>query len=296
MLHISHCNTVKEVKKSYQNYTIREVDGKLALFDETGENVRCPTAIRPNSKFFFTTWGVFEFSKSRSNKKFPQSFSALVFSGEKLWRDAESAMQFTKNGHVGWKTPSGDLIMPPIYDQIEICESFIWANYANREIFIYKNGCLSEREKSDNKFYENGKIGLKNPDGTILFPAIYDEILLNYLVRKEGWSVLSTVLRICQRLYSYVSKCNVESADETNRAYKKIKWALNHYPSLKLVAKGKSSLDLIRESIQVLEKSEKKGQKGKLQILKKIERLLLKNGAHTATEIRNESFDPYNLW
>lgn len=566
---------------SYQNYTIREVDGKLELFDETGENVHCRTSISPNNKIFFTTWGVFEFSKRRFKKeRYPQLFSTLVFDGKRLWRDAKSAMQFTKNGHVGWKAPSGDLIMPPIFDQIEICRSFIWAKYANREIFIYKNGCLSEGEKSDNKFYENGKIGLKNPDGTILFPAIYDKIyqwsddsdvyytcigeefhyynskheeiltsyrkfegvddecepyhvheaqnhkilitmqitedlsdsqscvcfgqkvrldrilksevrdiienhcevwrkgvysidsfnsaftyiysayyaqsksdtpiedclsqfqkmgcydtswsfmvkiwtnrntrvsnaqlsklvwhfqdmisgmedpmemvtigyddsladgevkmfqvnyfsdhwpiyeldmifedalsgdianynrkmdlleetlekerakgnwtddkyeslrdeyfgkfsisdiyegfdlkkseeLLNYLVRKEGWSVLSTVLRICQRLYLYVSKCNVESVDETNRAYKKIKWALNHHPSLKLVIKGKSCLDFIRESIQVLEESNKKGQKGKLQILRKIERLLLKNGAHTATEIRNESFDPYNLW
>ena len=567
---------------SFLNYSTREVDGKLRLFNDKGEEKSIITYIFPINKIYFTTWGVFHFSKSKSKKeRFPKRLSSLVYNGKALWRDADSAVKFVKNGLIGWKTPTGDLIMPPIFDQIEICDSFIWAKYANREIFVYKNGCMSEGYKNDNAFYENGKKGLKSPDGSILFPAIYDEIyqwsrdsdvfytrigqefhyynsnhgeiltsyrkfdgvdddlnpyyiserqsratlvtmqitndlsdpqscvcfgqkvrldrilksdvadiiknhcevwdkgascvddfnsaftyiysayyaqsnsatpiedclkqfekmhcyrtswgfmvkiwtnrntkianpelskfvwhfqdlkemvygistpmnlltigyddsladgevkmfqvnyfsdhwpirelnsiyedafigdidnykakmqllketlkkekienkwtddvyqsfydeyfgntkisesykdfdsgkveiLLDYLVEKENYSVATTAFRICQELNVDVCiGCMFDSIDETERAYKKIKWALGHGSSLKPVVKAHSSLDFIQESMRKFEESNEKGQKTKLQIFRKIERLLLKNGALTAAEIRTESFDPY---
>jgi hypothetical protein len=121
--------------------------------------------------------------------------------------------------------------------------------------------------------------------------------LLDFLVDKEGYGVTATAFRICQRLYVDVRVgCMFDTVEQTERAHKKIKWALDHHSSLKPVVKKQSCLDFIRDSITEIEKSKKKGQKTKLQIFKKIERLLLKNGALTATEIRTESFDPYNLW
>ena len=121
--------------------------------------------------------------------------------------------------------------------------------------------------------------------------------LLDFLVDKEGYGVTTTAFRICQRLCVDVRVgCMLDSVEQTERAYKKIKWALDHHSSLKPVVKKQSCLDFIRDSITEIEKSRKKGQKTKLQIFKKIERLLLKNGALTATEIRTESFDPYNIW
>lgn len=141
---------------SYLNYSIREVDGKLKLFDDKGERVKCFLAIHPKSKHYFTTWGVFEFSKSK-DKYYPKNLTTYIYSSANLWRDSETAVRFVKYGHVGWKTPSGDLIMPPIFDQIEVCESFIWAKYGNRQIFVRKSGGMTDQGVFDNAFYQNGK-------------------------------------------------------------------------------------------------------------------------------------------
>lgn len=568
---------------NFLNYSIREVDGKMKLFDDKGNEIDLIEEISPKSKKYFTVWGVIEFSETHDSM-YPVLVSVLVYSSELLWNVAETAVKFKDGDHTGWKTPTGDLIMPPIFDQIEICDSFIWAKYSNRQIFVYKNGGLSDQGIFDDEFYENGKMGIKNPDGTVLFPAIYDEIyrwsddsdvfytrigeefhyynsnheeilttyrkfdgvdddlnpyyiseeqsrdtvvtmqitndlsdpqscvcfgqkvcldrilksevadiiknhcevwdkgascvndfnsaftyiysayyaqsnsatpiedclkqfekmdcyqtswsfmvkiwtnrntqiantelsklvwhfqdlkemlygisdpmrfatigyddsladgevkmfqvnyfsdhwpddelenivndamsgdidnykakmqlleetlekdrvendwtddvyqsfydeyfgnfsisgryrhfdldkekeLLDYLVDKESYSVTDTVFRICQ--YLNIEVCiggMFDSIDYTERAYKKIKWALGHGSSLKPVVKAHSSLDFIQEAIRKFEESNEKGQKTKLQIFKKIERLLLKNGALTAAEIRTESFDPYNLW
>ncbi len=567
---------------NFLNYSIREVDGKMRLFDDKGNEIKLITALLPQATTYFTVWGVLQFAET-FDSTYRVLVSVLVFNAEQLWNVAETAIKFKEGDNIGWKTPTGDLIMPPVFNQIEICESYIWARYFNRQIFVYKNGGLSDQGIFDSTFYENGKMGLKNPDGSVLFPAIYDEIyqwsrdsdvfytrignefhyynsnheeilttyrkfdgiddklnpyyvseeqsrdtlvtmqitndlndsqscvcfgqkvrldrilksdvtdiiknhcevwdkgascvddfnsaftyiysayyaqsnsatpiedclkqfekmycyrtswgfmvkiwtnrntkiantelskfvwhfqdlkemvygisnpmnlltigyddsladgevkmfqvnyfadhwpdfeldsivddamsgdidnyntkmqllketlekdkvennwtdevyqsfydeyfgnfsingryghfdlekekgLFDYLVDKEGYSVTDTVFRICQELNIDVCiGCMFDSIDETERAYKKIKWALGHGSSLKPVVKAHSSLDFIQEAIRKFEETKEKGQKTKLQIFKKIERLLLKNGALTAAEIRTESFDPYNL-
>lgn len=162
---------------NYLKYSIHETNGKLALFDDNGAEVEIHNSITPKDKVYFTTWCVLLFSKKRSKKElFPQSISFLAGRYAMLWQDVEYAIEFRKNGLVGWKTPDGKLIMPPIFERLEKCKKFIWARYFNRELFIYKNGGLSDEPKFDNVFYQKGKKGINNPDGTILFPAIYDEI------------------------------------------------------------------------------------------------------------------------
>ncbi|MBO7496657.1 MAG: hypothetical protein J6T98_08885 [Salinivirgaceae bacterium] len=158
--------------KNYLKYTIREVDGKLRLFDGEGNIV--DTGIRglwPDTITYVTVWGVFQYKK-------PNGFNELIFDGTLLWDTAPTAEVFQENNRIGWKTPSGDLLLPPIFDQIEICDGYIFAHFDKRDLFVRKTGGITEGPEGseDGEFYENGKKGIRNPDGTILFPAIYDEI------------------------------------------------------------------------------------------------------------------------
>ena len=575
--------TRNDITMNYLNYTLRKVGDKTKLFDEYGNDLK--ETISPDETVFFTVWGVLKYTKNYA-PSFPVNISAIKADCGRLWKEAPNAVVFEKNGLIGWKTPSGDLIMPPIFDQIEICSEYIYAHYTKRELIVYKGGTLSYGPDSSDKgrFYQNGKVGIKKHDGSILFPAIYDEIyrwsndsdvfytrignefhyynsnheeilttyrkfesvddkftpyyvteetnrktlvtmqitndlndsqscvcfgqkvrldrilksevadiikshcevwskgascvdnfnsaftyiysayyaqsnsstpiedclkqfeqmhcyrtswflmvkiwtnrntkianadlcklvwffqdlenmmysstdpmnfvtigyddsladgevkmfqvnyftdhwpdfeldnivddamsgdidnyeakmqllkealkkekvennwtddvyqsfydeyfrnnaisddykdfdlkkekeLLDYLVDEKKYNVEETAFRICQTLQLDVDFGGIlDNSVRVNRAYQKIKWALSHGSSLKPVIKKQSCLDLIRDSISKIEKSDEKGQKTKLQIFKKIERLLLKNGALTATEIRTESFDPYNLW
>ena len=102
----------------------------------------------------------------------------MIFDGTLLWDTAPTAEVFQENNRIGWKTPSGDLLLPPIFDQIEICDGYIFAHFDKRDLFVRKTGGITEGPEGseDGEFYENGKKGIRNPDGTILFPAIYDEI------------------------------------------------------------------------------------------------------------------------
>ena len=96
-----------------------------------------------------------------------------------LWQRAQSSVKFQENGLWGLKSPDGEMVLEPKYDQIEICADFVYAHYENRHIFFYKNGGSSDRSDLDDDylFYENGMVGIKNSDGSILLPAAYDEII-----------------------------------------------------------------------------------------------------------------------
>ena len=158
--------------KNFLNYTVREVDGKQRLFDENG-NVK-DTGIRgfwPDAMTYITVWGIFQYKKTNG-------FNEIMFDGTLLWNAAPTAVVFQENNLIGWKTPSGDLLLPPIFDQIEICDGYIFAHFDKRDLFVRKTGGITEGPEAseDGEFYENGKKGIRNPDGTVLFPAIYDEI------------------------------------------------------------------------------------------------------------------------
>lgn len=160
---------------NFLKYQIRNIDGKRELFDENGEQIWTGQVIHQDATIYFITWGVFEYIVD-DDKEYPEMFYSLSFDGSILWKEAETAVQFEQNGRVGWKNPARELVMPPIFKQIEICERFIYASYGNRELFVYKNGGLSDCCNFHDNFYQNGKIGLKDHDENILFPVIYDEI------------------------------------------------------------------------------------------------------------------------
>lgn len=96
-----------------------------------------------------------------------------------FWDRAVTATKFQKDGKWGLITPSGDLVLSAEYDQIEVCSDYIYAHYEERHTFFYKDGSTSDCADStdDGLFYEKGKVGLLNNDGSILIPAQFDEII-----------------------------------------------------------------------------------------------------------------------
>ncbi len=96
-----------------------------------------------------------------------------------FWQRAKSAVIFEKEGLLGLKSPSGEIVLKPKYDQIEFCTDFVYAHYGTRHVFFYKTGSSSDCPDMENdyRFYEKGMLGLKNSDGSILLPAAYDEII-----------------------------------------------------------------------------------------------------------------------
>lgn len=96
-----------------------------------------------------------------------------------FWRKAHSAEKFQENGLWGLKSPTGEIVLEPKYDQIEFCADFIYVHYENRHTFFRKNGSSSDccDLDDDYRFYENGHVGLRYSDGSDFLPAEYDEII-----------------------------------------------------------------------------------------------------------------------
>ena len=78
----------------------------------------------------------------------------------------------------GVKSVDGEVLIAAKYDQIEICSDYVYAHYGTRHTYFYYNGATSDSPDWDDdyRFYQNGKIGFLNNDGSIFLPPIYDEI------------------------------------------------------------------------------------------------------------------------
>ena len=86
---------------------------------------------------------------------------------------------YSENGKVGIKYTDGGIFYPAEFDQIEVCEKYV---------YFLKDGCLTlyspthirswniENEKSGYIYANNGKLGWKDPKGNILIPTLYDDI------------------------------------------------------------------------------------------------------------------------
>ena len=92
-----------------------------------------------------------------------------------VWKRSLDSTKFIENGFWGLKDEEG-IILEPKYDQIELCKELLYAHSGNRYSKYYPIGKVDEGEDDpdDNRFYKDGKIGLKYPDGTLRFPAIFD--------------------------------------------------------------------------------------------------------------------------
>lgn len=92
-----------------------------------------------------------------------------------VWKRSLDSIKFMENGLWGLKDKAG-IILEPKYDQIELCKEFIYVHSGNRYSLYYPIGKIDEGDDDpeDNRFYKDGKIGLKYPDGKLRFPAIFD--------------------------------------------------------------------------------------------------------------------------
>ena len=91
---------------------------------------------------------------------------------------AKEGYKFSENGLWGLKSKDGKVLIAAKYDQLEICSDYVYAHYGNRHTIFYYNGATSDSIdwEDDYRFYQDGKIGFLNKDGSIFLPAIYDEI------------------------------------------------------------------------------------------------------------------------
>jgi len=96
-----------------------------------------------------------------------------------FYSKAISGQKFKENEFWGIKDETGEIILEPMYDTIEFCTDFIYVHYDDRHMFLYKNGVSRDCADSDDdyRFYQDGYIGLIKPDGSVLLPAIYDDII-----------------------------------------------------------------------------------------------------------------------
>lgn len=92
-----------------------------------------------------------------------------------VWKRSLDSIKFMENGLWGLKDKEG-IILEPKYDQIELCKELLYVHSGNEYSIYYPIGKVDEGEDDpdDNRFYKDGKIGLKYPDGRLRFPAIYD--------------------------------------------------------------------------------------------------------------------------
>ena len=99
---------------------------------------------------------------------------------ERVWVRSRESEKFLENGLWGLRDIKGKVILEPKYDQIELCKEFVYVHSGNSHSFYYPYGKVSTSDdnKYDYRFYENGKIGLKDENGSIRFPAIYDCVII----------------------------------------------------------------------------------------------------------------------
>lgn len=93
------------------------------------------------------------------------------------YEEARKAHVFEQDGKYGLETDDYLWALPPKFDQIEICSDVIYAHADGYKIHISEDCyCVTPDDHDDLRFYANGHIGLKTEDGSVLLPAVYDEI------------------------------------------------------------------------------------------------------------------------
>lgn len=101
---------------------------------------------------------------------------------KEIWKQSQGGTKFEQNGKFGLKNASGETILEPIYDQIEQCLDYLYTRAGTITKKHYPFGQIRQEtfDPEDPTFYENGKMGLKAKDGTIIYPAVFDCV--------EDWS------------------------------------------------------------------------------------------------------------
>ena len=116
---------------------------------------------------------------------------------EKIWSQSIGGEKFSLWGFWGLRAANHRIILDAQYDQIELCKDFIYTRQGDYVTVYHSCGMVDHflRDENDLRFYENGKIGLKDKVGNVRFPPIYDMI--------KEWSPYDVVYVINEHGFHY---------------------------------------------------------------------------------------------
>ena len=95
---------------------------------------------------------------------------------DQVWKRSRESEKFMDNGLWGLRDMDGKTILQPEFDQIECCKDFVYAHSGTKCFFYFPIGKMNVEDDNPNdlRFYADGKIGLKDQEGKVRFPAVYD--------------------------------------------------------------------------------------------------------------------------
>ena len=99
--------------------------------------------------------------------------------GKTLRFHPDEVSLYRENGKVGVRNTDGSIFYPAQFDQIELCEKYVYF-LKDGYLTLYSptsiRSCNIENEGRGYIYASDGKLGWKDHDGNILIPALYDEI------------------------------------------------------------------------------------------------------------------------
>ena len=95
---------------------------------------------------------------------------------DQVWERSRESEKFMDNGLWGLRDKDGKTILQPEFDQIECCKDFVYAHSGTKCFYYFPIGKMNVEDDNPNdlRFYADGKIGLKDQEGKVRFPAVYD--------------------------------------------------------------------------------------------------------------------------
>ena len=95
---------------------------------------------------------------------------------DQVWERSRESEKYMDNGLWGLRDKDGKTILQPEFDQIECCKDFVYAHSGTKCFFYFPIGKMNVEDDNPNdlRFYADGKIGLKDQEGKVRFPAVYD--------------------------------------------------------------------------------------------------------------------------
>ena len=110
------------------------------------------------------------------------SYISQSYTGDtaKLFRDAKDAVKVFENGKEGLRLPSGEILIPAIFVQVELCRNFIFLRAEIYQWRIFASGGIRGEKITENKpegmlFARNGKVGWRQGGEEVIAP-LYDDV------------------------------------------------------------------------------------------------------------------------
>ena len=130
----------------------------------------CP--ISPVKNAYFLGWGIFTTDDS-GNIGFHD------FDGKAFISAAKKAKIYNEAGKSGWKAHNGDIVLPALFDQVEVGRDFVFLLQGEHCTQVNESGYsrwYAQHNSEEGDFIvENGKKGWKRL-GKVVFPPMFDNI------------------------------------------------------------------------------------------------------------------------